>query len=185
MCQINDKQMNKFLLIMAIIFGLASCSSDSTEDYDDDATFLPIGTAAPIFTLTPLGQEDAVSLNRYRGSYVFIELWRASCPDCRSVTSRVKQLYEQYSAEGVVFMGISFDKDKTVWKNYVESNGLSWLQFHDDNMDTSESLKLKFNCNWVPTFYLIDKDGTVKYRTTGITKISDALEKLISGEEEQ
>lgn len=170
--------MNRFLIAMALVLGFLSCSSGDDEDYDDQATFLEVGTEAHDFTFTTDAYPDGVSLSSFRGKYVMIEFWRASCPDCQKVTYRVKELYQSYASENVVFMGVSFDKDKSVWSNYVAAQGMSWLQYYEGNLDSSESLKQRYKISWVPTFYLIDTEGKVLYATTNVNKMEVKLKEV-------
>lgn len=162
---------------MAVVACLFSCSDG--EDADDVAAkLLKVGVEAPDFTLVTDDAYNGKTLSSFRGKRVVIEFWRSSCPDCRSVTNSVKSLYTQYASDDLVFLGVSFDKDVDDWKSYVEKNGMAWIQYHDQYLDTSNSLKLSYGITWVPTFYVIDKEGRVEYATIEVSELSAKLAEL-------
>lgn len=168
--------MKRILLAFAVVACLFSCSSDDEDDVT--SKLLQVGTEAPDFTLVTDDEYNGMKLSSFRGKRVVIEFWRSSCPDCRSVTNAVKSLYESYASDDLVFMGVSFDKDIDEWQSYVEKNNMSWIQYHDENLDTSKSLKLIYGINWVPTFYVIDENGLVEYATIEVKDLSNKLASL-------
>lgn len=164
----------KLMLAVATVLGFNACASDDS-DLDEEAQFLSVGTVAPDFTFETLDDYNGMKLSSFQGSYVVIEFWRSSCPDCRAVTNDVKALYADYQPRGVVFIGVSRDKDKDQWQSYYTQNGMSWIQHYEGDLGTSSSLKSRYNISWVPTFYLIDKEGKVLYATCYVSRLREAL----------
>jgi len=170
---------NRLLLALVLVVSLiAGCSSEE-EDLDLEAKFLSIGAAAPDFMLVTDDGYNGKRLSSFYGSYVVMEFWRSTCPDCREVTRVVKALYESYSNNGVIFIGVSEDTDTDKWKSYISDNGLAWIQCHDPSLKLSVPLKTQYGVSWVPTFYLIDKDGTVLYATCYVERLESVLQKTI------
>lgn len=169
----------KLMLAAAMMSGFMACSSGDDADLDEESSFLAVGTAAPDFTLVTDDEHNGKRLSSFRGSYVVMEFWRSTCPDCRGVTQTVKALYGSYSPKGVAFIGVSVDTDVGKWRSYIDDNGLEWIQFHDSNYDSADALKNYYAVSWVPTFYLIDKEGMVLYATCYVERLGAALAKAV------
>lgn len=167
----------KIMLSLAAALCLNACSSGDS-DLDEEAEFLSTGTVAPDFTFETLDDYNGRTLSSLRGSYVMIEFWRSTCPDCQRATNAVKALCADYSPKGVVFVGVSRDKDKSQWQNYYTQNGMSWIQHYEGDLGSSSSLKSLYHISWVPTFYLIDTEGKVLYATCYVDRMREALAKV-------
>lgn len=145
------------------------------NDGDEYGTgLLDEGTIAPDFTV--VGQDTVpITLSSLRGSYVLIEFWASWCPDCQKTMPTVKQIYNVYSKRGLVMLGVSFDNDEKLWHEYIEENGLDWIQ-HLEEKSWKESLVAdEYNIKWIPTFYLIAPDGKVDFATVDVDAMADTL----------
>lgn len=170
--------MNKFLLIISAVLSLVSCVTEGGSEDDVTSKLLETGTVAPDFTMHSDSYPDGITLSSFRGKYVLLEFWRANCPDCQAVSGTIKELYGRYGGGNIVFIGVSFDPDTDVWKNYIKENGLSWIQYHDENLDSAATLKNVYGIRWVPTFYLIDKEGHIVFGTIEAKNLEKELEKV-------
>src|SRR5579862_8308190 len=65
-----------------------------------------VGEAAPVFAL----QDDrgaAVSLDRYRGQIVVMNLWASWCPPCRAEMPDLQRLADAYTGRAIAVVGVN------------------------------------------------------------------------------
>lgn len=92
-------------------------------------------------------------------------------------------MYATYAPQGVVFVGVSFDTDRDQWQQYISENALSWIQFSELKPWKESSISTAYNVRWIPTLYLIDKDGRVVLGTVSVAEMSSRLAALgLSGQ---
>jgi peroxiredoxin len=119
------------------------------------------------------------SLADLRGQVVVLNLWATWCPPCEEETPDLVDLYEKYKDKEVEFLGISIDEQgRSVVNPFVKKYDVNYPITIDDGtiMDKYGPLM------GVPTTYLIDKEGNLRYFATGaVTKkeIELRLEKLL------
>ena len=150
----------------------AQVSDDPDTKYAVE--LLQSGTTAPDFSLkTPEGK--TVKLSDFKGKYVVIDFWASWCPDCRKDIPEVQRMYRNFHGKGVEFVGVSFDTDKTKWTDAVKKNNIEYPQvselvkFHDTKISKA------FGVKWIPSMFLIDKEGKVVLSTVLSYKMEKKL----------
>ncbi len=118
---------------------------------------------APDFHVTTLQGKD-ISLEQLRGNIVVLDFWAIWCPPCRASVSELKELTRKYANAKVVLISVSADKDEKAWREFVASKKMDWPQYRD----TNESVLRTFAVRSFPTYLVIDGDGIIKQRITGM-----------------
>lgn len=171
--------MKRHLLMAAVTLCTgAMCSAapaDDNTDYDKyDSQLLPAGTPAPDFTI-----KEGQNLSDLKGRWVVLDFWASWCPDCRKDIPRMVELHNAYKDKGVEFVGISFDTDSTRWQNCVKTNAMTWTQYSELKKWKKETMvDTLYKVNWIPTTYLIDREGRVATATVSIDRLAKALEDI-------
>src|SRR5690606_24027542 len=70
---------------------------------------LTVGNAAPLFTLKDINGND-VSLESFRGKYVFIDFWASWCRPCREENPNLVALYKEFGGEDFEIISVSLDE---------------------------------------------------------------------------
>ena len=169
-------------IFMSVALALAMTVGAAAQDADAQyaKNLLQPGTTAPDFTLAaPDGTSH--SLSSLRGSYVVLDFWASWCPDCRKDTPMLKELYAKYG-QNIKFVSVSFDDDKAKWTNYIEANGMDWLNLSELKKWKTTEVSKAYKINWIPTLYLIDKEGKIVLGTVMSEKIEKALGQLSPAE---
>lgn len=166
------------LTVLLSIHCLASCtiSGDDTDEYGSG--LLAEGTSAPDFMIYTDSLPAGFSLSSLQGQYVLIEFWASWCPDCQKATATLRQLHATYAPLGVVFVGVSFDTDKTQWQQYIRDNALYWIQHREEIPWNENTLASAYHVRWIPTLYLIDRDGRVVLGTVDVDTMGSRLKDL-------
>lgn len=166
---------------MGVLLLLTFTTKMMAQDLDSlyATSLLKAGTPAPAFTLpTPEGKQ--VSLETFKGKYVVIDFWASWCPDCRRIAPNIEELAEKYADKGVAFVGVSFDTDKDAWIQYINRNGAPTNQTHVSELKKMRETQVAkdYGLNWIPSLYLLDKDGKVMLATVEVSKLERALHEL-------
>jgi len=121
------------------------------------------GTAAPAFSFTDITGHN-YQLTDFKGKYVLLDFWATWCGPCMQAVPFMKELREQYPMDKLVMIGLNYDHDAAKFRKAVTANKMNWLHCFDKNRDIGRL----FGEDALPTFILIDKDGRIIYRHTGI-----------------
>ncbi len=169
--------MKKFMMTGVLLLCLTSCIAESTEN-ESQWTPLAVGTIAPDFTITTDEYPDGYQLTDLMGRWVMIEFWAAWCPDCRNATPEMKEMWETYASDEIVFVGFSLDTDEETWRNWIAENGLYWQQTCQWKAWKDSEVATAYNVQWIPTFYLIDKECRVAFATVEINEMAEKLAEI-------
>jgi pimeloyl-ACP methyl ester carboxylesterase/peroxiredoxin len=162
-----------FFLMLTAIPMSAQMQNDADAQYATE--LLKQGTVAPDFKLNTLDGKP-FKLSKLKGKYVVLDFWASWCPDCRKDAPNLVRMYQEFHSRGVEFVGVSFDTDVAAWKNGIAKYNIPYMQvselkkFHDTNISKV------YGVRWIPSMYLIGKDGKVVLGTV----LSDKLEKTLT-----
>ncbi len=129
-----------------------------------------IGQPAPSYRAVSLAG-DSVSLADQRGKVVLLNIWATWCHPCRDEIPDLRRIHAQYRARGLELVGVSVDADgadesiREFMKEF-EMTYPVWL-------DPAERVSTQFLTIGVPTTFLIDRDGILRWRRTGPVALGD------------
>ena len=169
-------------LIMGDLMLLGLTTNAMAEDLDSlyAQSLLKVGTQAPNFELpTPEGKK--VQLSDFKGKYVLIDFWASWCPDCRRISPNVEAIAKEYQGKDLTVVAVSFDIDKEAWVKYINRNGAPVNEVHVSELKKmKESAVAKaFGVQWIPSLYLLDKDGKVLLATVEVSKVEAMVKNLM------
>ena len=167
------KVMLVIILLSVLTSGLvmASCTPSSAQGVE-------VGDRAPDFQLQNLyGQ--SVSLSDQRGLPVLINFWATWCPPCRGEMPYIQGIYEEWSDKGLVVLAINIGESSSTVEGFMQSNSLSFTVL----LDTKQDVAQRYNIQYIPTTFFIDKDGIIQDKEIGPfqskTQIENRLSKII------
>jgi peroxiredoxin len=168
----------KKLLLLSVMF-MSLSMSVMAQDLDSlyAKTLLKPGETAPAFTLNKINGGQ-LSLSDLRGKYVLLDFWASWCPDCRKDIPKIDSLIHTYGSDSLVFVGVSFDTDKTAWTDCVNGNSMYWYQVSELKKWKETQISKDYGISWIPATYLIDPDGKVVLGTVMVEKMEKALQTL-------
>jgi peroxiredoxin len=102
-------------------------------------------------------KEEPISLDQYKGKYLYLDFWGTWCQGCIDEIPNLKSTYAQIDTSKIEFLGIANDNEEDL-KAYIEENELNWKQ-----LCTSESNRIDklYNIQSYPTTFLIDPEGRI------------------------
>lgn len=131
---------------------------------------------APPFMATTLDGQH-ISLDSLAGKVVLIDFWATWCGPCREALPRIQHIAHKFDGQPLVVLSISLDSDEAKWKNFVEKNGMTWMQVRDGGFNGAVSNK--FGVTAIPATFTIDADGVLEDQHVGDAEIEGKLKKLV------
>jgi len=153
-------------LILVSVLLLAGCSSGGGN--------LRVGTKAPDFKLSDLDSKF-VTLSGLRGKAVVINFWATWCVPCRLEMPHLQAFYDEWSGKGGVLLAINLGEDAATVKEFMRSYRYTLPVLLDSEQDVAG----KYNVEFIPTTFFIDKDGIIQNKIVGAFKDKDAIEKYL------
>jgi peroxiredoxin len=142
-----------FVLSMAIALAAAALSAQIVPN-------MP----APKFSLKDLNG-NAVTLDGLRGKVVVLNFWATWCPPCRAEIPGFVEFYNANKSKGFEILGVSVDTDTASGvPAFVRNNKMSYPVA----MMTDKIIRDYRPIDSIPTTFIIDKAGRVRYSEVGI-----------------
>jgi len=118
------------------------------------------GEKAPGFSMQDVNGNE-ISLSDFKGKYVYIDVWNSRCGPCFKEFPHMEELIDKYRHQDLVFLGVSFDKDKKSWLKTINRKKLGGIQLFAEgwNSDFAKTYHVHYN----PRFILIDKSQNILY----------------------
>jgi thiol-disulfide isomerase/thioredoxin len=63
-----------------------------------------------------------VRLSRFKGKFVFVDIWYSGCGACISANRALRSVHEKLKHENIVFLSISIDAEKRKWMASITEN---------------------------------------------------------------
>jgi peroxiredoxin len=128
-----------------------------------------IEQTAPLFEIKDKNG-DWVRLIDYKNkNYVLLDFWASWCIPCRQATPSFKKLYEQYHSKGLEIISVSIDDNEKNWLKAVADDQMDlWRNIMVGSKDNSNSIRKLYQVQPVPTYILINREGIIIGRYTGI-----------------
>jgi thioredoxin-like negative regulator of GroEL len=128
---------------------------------------------APDFEISSL-QGQRISLKQLAGRIVVMDFWATWCPPCRASVPELKELTKKYPTEKLLLISVSADSDDGAWREFVAKKNMDWTQYRDADHKIINS----FGIHSFPTYLVIDGDGIIKERFTGMNPMETVVHRL-------
>ncbi len=169
-------------VILTLVLLLAGCSAGS-EPLDGESPTVPVkgtqvGNLAPDFQLQSLDGQT-VSLGNLQNKPVLINFWATWCSPCVFEMPYIQEIYEEWADKGLVVLAINLGEGSSKVEEFTQSHNLSFTVL----LDTKRDVAQKYNIQYIPTTFFIDKDGIIQDKLIGAfqnkTQIENRLSKII------
>lgn len=125
---------------------------------------LLIDNLMPDFSFkTNLGQ--IYSLTQFRGKkYILLCFWASWCKPCIKNIPMLNEINDSFSLKGLQLVSISIDNNKNHWLSALGKFKMPWMQSCDIKEFIEKKVRVLYDINWIPQYFLIDKNGRLIYQ---------------------
>jgi len=109
--------------------------------------------------------EEKVKLSDYRGKVVLLNFWATWCPPCIREMPSMERLHQQVDAED--FKVIAVNQMEDVDQVFAFTGQLEIDPTFAILFDSTSEVSRDYAVRGLPTTYLIDKEGNIRYRAVG------------------
>jgi peroxiredoxin len=149
--------------LAALVLLCCACARDSGR--------VELGRQVPDYATVTLAG-DSVSLAAQRDKVVILNIWATWCDPCRTEIPELISLYDKYKARGLTLIGVSIDAeggDEAI-RSFMEEFKMQFPVWHDPDKRVME----QFRAIGVPSTFLIDRSGILRWRKLGPVPANDS-----------
>lgn len=131
---------------------------------------------------------NKVKLSDYSGKIVFLNFWATWCPPCRAEMPHMQEIHEEYEDVAILAVnststelrgGRDSKKAKGQVKKFIDSEGYTFPVLLDADDEVSMTYNAIFPLTGIPTTFVIDKEGTIRYVRPGTFIDKEYIEQFI------
>lgn len=147
------------LALPALLGVVASCAGGN-----EPPSRVVIGEEAPSYAARDL-RGDSVSLALLRGKPVLLNVWATWCLPCKEEIPYLESLHGKHAAQGLQIVGVSVDArgDEAKITEFANDFRMTYPIWRDPD----ERVNSRFLAIGVPSTYLIDRDGVLRWKHLG------------------
>ncbi|MBP1326213.1 peroxiredoxin [Leucobacter exalbidus] len=116
------------------------------------------------------------------GSVTVVNFWYAGCAPCRAEAPDLVEAYENFSPEGVKFLGVNTRDQVAQAQQFSEEFGVEYPSIMDNpgGRAVQQAFAGQVPLNAVPTTLVLDTEGRVAHRVLGLLAGESQLRTLIN-----
>lgn len=119
----------------------------------------PLDQPAPECSLTTLDGAPTVSLQALKGKVVYVDFWASWCPPCRQAFPFLSEMQQRYGEQGLRVVGVNLDENLVDAEQFLSDYPAGFTVVADRSKQCAQDFAVMV----MPSSYLIDRDGVVRY----------------------
>lgn len=161
--------------------------SDLKVDLVEGQDYMTIDRELEDFELVDL-EGNKVVLSDYKDKIVFLNFWATWCPPCKAEMPHMQEIHDEY--EDVVILAVNSTslelrggsdskKAKEKVAKFIKDEGYTFTVLLDSDDKVMDIYNSIYPMIGIPTTFIIDKGGTIRYVRPGIFIDKEYMEKFI------
>ena len=124
------------------------------------------GGAMPAVTARELGDSaHPLAFGELRGNVVYVDFWASWCVPCRQSMPTLDTLYKKYQQRGFRVVGVNKDVARDDAQRFLQRVPVTFALV----ADADDKVARAFDVQAMPSGYLVDRKGIVRYVHHGFT----------------
>ncbi len=128
-----------------------------------------VGEAAPDFSLTGLDGAKH-QLTDYKGHVTFVNFWATWCGPCQVELPTLEKFVAEQGDKGARVLAVNAGETSDQINTYFTQNDISGLNVL---LDSNIEVYTAYGINALPTTFIVDKEGVIRYRHFGMLRQED------------
>lgn len=141
------------------LFALCASAAQAAE-------FIKVNQAAPPALVLKDRSGNSHNLAAYKGKVVLVNFWATWCPPCREEMPSMQRLKEQMAGRPFVMLGVNSGEPPDELEEFLKMIKVDFTIL----LDTDSAVTRRWKVFGLPTSFLIDRQGKVRYSLTGTTE---------------
>jgi peroxiredoxin len=144
------------------------------------ASALDVGDEAYDFEAPLLDGDQTVHLSDHRGKVVYLDFWASWCNPCTKAIPAIEQLRKEFPETDFQVLAVNVDKSKKKATQFLDKTPIGYPSVADPR----GKLPRRFGLETMPTSYLIDREGVIRYvhrgfRSGDVDELRAQIQKLV------
>lgn len=162
----------RWVLCAALSFGAGACAtsaSERPEAPEKKATGgqISVGEPLPNIIVRAVNGGGKIDLGSMKGKVILLDIWASWCGPCREEMPLLDDMASRLKDKGIEFVAVSIDEDKAAAKAFLSVRPKWTLTVgHDPQGKLPDLLQPPK----MPTSYLIDSQGVLRYVNAGFDR---------------
>jgi cytochrome c biogenesis protein CcmG/thiol:disulfide interchange protein DsbE len=175
---------------LPFMIALALASTAACANTSDTGTSSPSGgggdgdphplknKAGPEFGGDLVNGKGKISFASKKGKVLIVDFWATWCEPCKKSFPKLQDLYVKYKGQ-MEIIGISEDEENNGLKSFADANGSAKFPII---FDDGKTIAAKWQPSKMPSTFIIDKNGVVKFVHLGYHDGEEAdIERQVKG----
>ena len=158
-----------FSTVCAMTLVLAACGSGGASGTTTEPAATSgskssplVGNPAPDFSVSRADGGGTVKLADLKGKVVLVDFWATWCKPCAKSFPKYQELYVKYK-DKLEIVAVSEDEEKDGIDAFGKTHGVKFPLAWDEG----KSVAGKYDPKAMPTAFLIDKEGVIRFAHFG------------------
>ncbi len=173
-------KIKNFILITLLLLPIVVIADWQKPELSHNLTMVKKVIPAADFELQNMDEEKK-KLSDYKGKVILLNFWATWCPPCIREMPSMERLHQQIDADN--FKVIAINQMEDIDQVFAFTGQLEIDPTFEILFDNTSKVSRQYAVRGLPTTYLIDKKGKIRYRAIGgrefdhpeVVKIINAL----------
>jgi peroxiredoxin len=125
----------------------------------------PAAAASNLAPDVALQSDDGavVHLSDYKGKVLLVDFWASWCASCKTSFPALDALYREYQPRGFEVLAVNLDEERRAADSFLSAHPHRMTVLFDPKGASPGA----FGVKGMPTSYVIDRSGTIRFTHTG------------------
>ena len=180
----NNLELNIYPDRSKIKFLFKDGSSCTYYPEDDKVDWSLVMEPAPDFNLPIITEpEKYIRLSDLKGKVIVLDFWASWCSPCKKYMPETQALYDKYKDRGLLVFGINIEGNDSRALEVIKDLNLTFDMLKgqpgtDGSYNWSSPQIKDFKIGGIPSVFLIDKKGIIRYNST-VLRENNLIETLL------
>ncbi len=143
----------RILTLFGVLLVVVSTSSRAAD----------INKPMPACMLAPFDGGQPYDLQKFKGKVVYIDFWASWCGSCAKSFPFLNTMHEAFKDKGLQIVGVNLDEDSKAAGTFLSNSPAQFVVA----ADISKQCATNFAVEAMPSTFLIDKQGMIRYMHLG------------------